>query len=176
MDRRSLLQSLLAAPFACLRGLRVPGELPSAASPDARLAPLPAAEAFAWKPGHLPEVEWGSLSQEEQRVLVTATTLESGHAGVVFPCDFPNHPYWSEDRSRRTRTAARNHLFRLGLLTYTSKTPEHSGDLCGWYTITHYGRWIIPAKAREQILRELSQEEAEHLARLAKDGVLVSFS
>jgi hypothetical protein len=36
-------------------------------------------------------------------------------------------------------------LFRLGLLTFTSKMPEHRGDLCGGYSLSHYGREIVPA-------------------------------
>ena len=37
------------------------------------------------------------------------------------------------------RMAAYDSLFRLGLLTFTSKMPEHEYDICGWYTISQYG-------------------------------------
>ena len=132
-NRRDLLASLLLAPFSRLLGRR-------AATPPIQRHP---ALADAHKAVRLPEVRWDSLDTKQQRVLSQAVKMYDGCAGAVFPWDFPSDPRWTAESS--IYKTAYDSLFRLGLVTFTSKMPEHEGDLCGWYTISQYGREIVPA-------------------------------
>ena len=131
MNRRSLLASLLLAPFTKLR---------------ARYAPDPIQQhpalADSHRTGRLPEVRWDQLSAEQREILLRgAEGSSTGCVGAVCPWDFPSDPRRSASVSIYTveRMAAYDSLFRLGLLTFTSKMPEHEYDICGWYTISQYG-------------------------------------
>ncbi len=130
MNRRSLLASLLLSPLAMLRARRA-----SAASVQRHPA-----LADAHKAGKLPEVRWGALDADQQRVLTQAVASLDGCAGAVFPWDFPTDPRWRSGASiyGAERLTACDSLFRLGLLTFTSKMPEHEWDLCGWYTVSQF--------------------------------------
>ena len=135
MNRRSLLASLLFAPLARLRTRYAP------ASPIQQHPAL----ADSHKTGQLPEVRWDSLDAAQQRVLSRAAGSYDGSAGAVFPTDLR----WTAEVSiySAERLSACDSLFRLGLLTFTSKMPEHNGDLCGWYTISQYGREIVQSSS-----------------------------
>jgi len=139
MNRRSLLASLLFAPLARLRTRYAP------VSPIQRHSAL----ANSHKTGQLPEVQWDSLDAAQQHVLLRAAGSYDGSAGAVFPWDFPTDPRWTAEASiyNAERLSACDSLFRLGLLTFTSKMPEHNGDLCGWYTISQYGREIMQSSS-----------------------------
>jgi hypothetical protein len=144
VNRRSLLASIPFAMLARLRGL-VP-------EPIQRHPAL----ADSHKSGRLPEIRWGSLSAEQQAILLRATESFDGSAGAVCSWDFPSDPRWSASASIYTvkRMAVYDSLFRLGLLTFTSKMPEHEYDLCGWYTISQYGLEV--ALGTEEAARRLT--------------------
>lgn len=162
MDRRNLLQSLLLSPVAFLRSSKMPApthlrDVPRGAYDAPYGADLRTGEGEC-----LPEVRWASLSPEQQHVLAFASGTMDGNAGAVFPIDFPSHPHWSPDRTGPgdARRKAQDSLYRLGLLTFTSKVPEHRYDLCGWYTITQYGREIVPLGVRVGDLLDLAKARA----------------
>jgi hypothetical protein len=144
MERRSLLKSLLLSPLAFLRPKQPGGEAGTRLTGIRQYVELnniqlphevPYGADLRTGDGEcLPEVRWDSLSEEEQRVLTFASTAFDGNAGAVFPITRQN-----------ARSRAQDRLYRLGLLTFTSKVPDHKFDLCGWYTISHYGRGIVPA-------------------------------
>jgi hypothetical protein len=137
MNRRDLLASLLLSPLTRLLGRRAP-------TPPIQRHP---ALADAHKAGRLPEVRWDSLDAEQQAILLRGTESFDGAVGAVCSWDFPSDPRWNASASIYTakRMAVYDSLFRLGLLTFTSKMPEHEYDLCGWYTISQYGREIVLA-------------------------------
>jgi hypothetical protein len=133
MERRSLLKSMLLSPLTFFQ--RQPVHPPHEAPYDADL-----------RTGNgkcLPEVRWDSLSHEEQVALARMVD----HEAAVFPADSPSHPRYSRDAAN-PHLHVYDRLYRLGLLTFTSKVPEHEYDLCGWYTISHYGREIVPASSQ----------------------------
>ena len=142
MHRRSLLSSLLMSPLVFFHARRAQSTETSPAGTHwhGSMDDAPS------RPGDkLAEVRWEELSNDEQGALAWAASAVDGCAGAVFPWDFPSHPRWraeSQTDVGLARLKAWEGLYRRGLLTFTSKMPEHYGDLCGWYTISQYGREV----------------------------------
>jgi hypothetical protein len=119
------------------------------------------------------------LTDEEKECLVYANTAFDGCAGAIFPSDFPEHPHFDgcQGESGYTKPSYRRRMMseRLrarGLLCWTAKTPEHAGDLCGWYTITDRGRETVRSIDGAAIVRAAEERWAAFRRDLIARGIM----